>query len=115
MTESDIVLTIEEVAELLRVNRAKVLALGRANVIKRVGTFRPPRYLRSSVEALIYHVPDAEPVGQTSAQAATPRRGDRRPPHGSLASEALGGGGALHRPIGTAPGDVVVRRVESRG
>jgi hypothetical protein len=114
MTDDDRVLLGDEVAELLRCSPAQVRTLWRRKLIKRVPPMRPPRYTRASVERLIaedYHAPDAQSDRQAPSQETPPRRGDGRQAHGPLAGEAVGGGSALHRRIGPAPTDVVVRRV----
>ena len=110
------VYTIKEVAELLRVSRWTVGEMCRDGRLPRVPGLRN-RIPAGAVHALMegrYSGADGQPDGQAPAKAAASRRGNRAQANGSLAGEAVGGGGALHRTIGPAEGDVVVRCVSRR-
>ena len=112
------VLTVPEVAALLRVSTWTVGAMVRDGRLPRVLSLRRTRIPRSAVLALLeggYSDADDEPNGQASGEASASRRGYRRAPDGSLAREAVGSGGAIRRRVGPASGDVVIRRVETRG
>lgn len=120
MTGLDI-LTEQEVADLLHLKPSQVRRLGRDGELRRVPPMRPPRYDRASVEEYgrrplfpqrkAYDARD-ESRGAAPAEAAAPGRGDGRAAPGPLASQALGGGGAVPRRYGPSAGDVVVRRVQ---
>ena len=106
--------TTEEAAKLLNVTTWLVSQMTRDGRLPRIPGIRWIRIPRPAVHALLegrYIDPDAKPDRQAPSQAPAPRRGNRHPSDGSLAVEAVGGGSSLHRPIGPAQGDVVVRRV----
>jgi len=109
------VITEAEAAELMRVKPTTVRALGRRGLIRRIPPTRPPRYDRGSVESYldrgVYDDRDVEPDRTPSTEAPPPRRGNGCAPQGSLAVEAVGSGGPLHRRIGPQAADVAIRRV----
>ena len=110
------VFTVEEAAERLRISPWTVGAMVRDGRLLRVPGLRRIRIPAAALFALLegYDAVD-EPHRQAPRQAPPSRGRHSRQADGSLASQALGSGSALHRPTGPAEGDVVVRVVERRG
>jgi len=118
MTEE--LLTAEEAAGMLRISPSTISAMCRDGRLPRIRSMRHIRIPRWAVEEMMgdYDFAD-EPDREARAEAPQARRGDGRPSQAAQAGgrdapravAPVGGGGALDRRVGTAPGDVVVRRV----
>ena len=115
----DPILTPADVAEALRITPSQVLALARRGELAFVTLpsgrpLKPRRIHAWSVRRLLegHNAADAESNRTPSTQEAPSGRGNRRAPQGPMASEAVGGSGAVPRRAGPGPQDVVVRRVE---
>lgn len=111
-------LRADEFAPLVGLSVWTVRSMARKGLIRRMPGTRLLRIPRSEVERLLTGVYDggyAQSTGEAATEASSSRRGKRRPAHGSLAGEAVGGDRALLRAIGSEEGDVVVRRVAPRG
>jgi hypothetical protein len=106
-------LTVHEVAARWRVSDYTVAQMTRTGKLARIPGLGLIRIPVSAVEALEgYDATDDEPDREAQGQAPAPRRGNRRAPQGSVASEAVGGGGPVRGRIGPASGDMAVRRVQ---
>ena len=105
-TERPPLMTVQEVARLFRVSTWTIGAMTRDGRLPRVAGLRQTRIPARAVYALM--------EGQTPPQAPAPRRAGRSYAERPLTREVVDGRRSLYRPIGPAPGDVVVRRVEGR-
>ena len=108
------VLTAEQVAERWNVSAWTVTQMCRDGRLYRlpIGKTRIPLWAVVAVEEGRYDATDVQRDRQAPREATPSRRGNRGQAHRPLAGEAVVGSGAVHRPIGPATGDVVVRRVE---
>jgi excisionase family DNA binding protein len=95
--EIPLVLTIPEVAAMLRLSVHTVGAMARDGRLPKLAGIRHVRIPRSAVLAYLegYDAPSGKPDRKAPAQAAPPRRGKRLQADGPLALAPVGGGGAV--------------------